>query len=65
MKETKYSKKYFNLRRAELEVAYNAIKSDWQDLMTSKKSDVWIDPDIACFFVRALSMTCNCSPVNR
>ncbi len=27
-----YSKKYFNMRRAELEVAYNAIKSDWQDL---------------------------------
>ncbi len=32
MKDTKYSKKYFNSRRAELEVAYNAIKLDWQDL---------------------------------
>ena len=32
MKETKYSKKYFNNRRNELENAYNAIKPDWQDL---------------------------------
>ncbi|MBE7705431.1 MAG: hypothetical protein E7Z90_06455 [Cyanobacteria bacterium SIG29] len=32
MKETKYSKKYFDMRRCELDVAYNAIKPDWQDL---------------------------------
>ncbi len=32
MKETKYSKRYFNLRKGELEIAYNAIKPDWQDL---------------------------------
>ncbi len=32
MTETKYSKKYFNSRRAELDTAYNAIKQDWQDL---------------------------------
>ena len=32
MKKTQYSKNYFNSRRAELEVAYNAIKPDWQDL---------------------------------
>ena len=32
MKKTQYSKSYFNSRRAELEVAYNAIKPDWQDL---------------------------------
>lgn len=32
MKETKYSKKYFNARRAEMDIAYNAFKPDWQDL---------------------------------
>ena len=32
MKKTKYSKHYFNARRAELDVAYNAIKPDWQEL---------------------------------
>jgi len=32
MKETKYSKNYLNLRRMELETAYNAVKPDWQDL---------------------------------
>lgn len=32
MKETKYTKRYFDSRRMELEVAYNAIKQDWQDL---------------------------------
>ena len=32
MKETSYSKKYFQARRNELEVAYNAFKPDWQDL---------------------------------
>lgn len=32
MKKTQYSKNYFNSRRAELDVAYNAIKPDWQDL---------------------------------
>ncbi len=32
MKETKYSKKYFNARRAELENAYNVLKPDWQEL---------------------------------
>ena len=32
MKKTQYSKNYFNSRKAELEVAYNAIKPDWQDL---------------------------------
>ena len=32
MKETKYSKQYFNARRAELEIAYNALKPDWQEL---------------------------------
>ncbi len=32
MTETKYSKKYFNSRRSELDTAYNAIKQDWQDL---------------------------------
>ena len=32
MEKTQYSKNYFNSRRAELEVAYNAIKPDWQDL---------------------------------
>lgn len=32
MKETSYSKKYFQVRRNELEVAYNAFKPDWQDL---------------------------------
>ncbi len=32
MTETKYTKMYFNSRRAELDTAYNAIKQDWQDL---------------------------------
>ncbi len=32
MKQTKYSKNYFNSRRMELEAAYNALKPDWQDL---------------------------------
>ena len=32
MTETKYSKGYFYARRAELEVAYNNLKADWQDL---------------------------------
>lgn len=32
MKKNKYSKKYFNSRRAELDIAYNAFKPDWQDL---------------------------------
>lgn len=32
MEKTNYSKKYFNSRRAELDVAYNALKPDWQDL---------------------------------
>ena len=32
MKETNYTKNYFNLRRSELEIAYNALKPDWQDL---------------------------------
>ncbi len=32
MKKTNYSKRYFNSRRMELEIAYNAIKPDWQDL---------------------------------
>ena len=32
MKENKYSKKYFTSRRAELDVAYNVFKPDWQDL---------------------------------
>ena len=27
-----YSKKYFNMRRAELETAYNSLKPDWQEL---------------------------------
>lgn len=31
-KKSTYSKRYFNARRVELEVAYNALKSDWQDL---------------------------------
>ena len=29
---TEYSKNYFNMRRAELETAYNALKPDWQEL---------------------------------
>ena len=29
---TKYSKGYFEARKAELDVAYNALKPDWQDL---------------------------------
>ncbi len=32
MKEFKYSKHYFNARKNELEIAYNALKPDWQDL---------------------------------
>ncbi|MCD7878518.1 MAG: portal protein [Candidatus Gastranaerophilales bacterium] len=32
MEKTEYSKKYFNSRRAELDIAYNAIKADWQEL---------------------------------
>lgn len=32
MAETKYTKKYFNCRFNELEKAYNALKSDWQEL---------------------------------
>ena len=27
-----YTKNYFNSRRAEMEIAYNALKPDWQDL---------------------------------
>ena len=32
MVETQYSKRYFNARLAELEVAYNVLKPDWQEL---------------------------------
>ena len=32
MKQTQYSKNYFNSRRNELETAYNALKPDWQEL---------------------------------
>ncbi len=32
MQEKKYTKKYFNARRNELETAYNALKPDWQEL---------------------------------
>ena len=32
MPETTYTKKYFNSRRNELETAFNAVKSDWQEL---------------------------------
>ena len=32
MNHKEYSKKYFDSRRAELEVAYNVIKPDWQEL---------------------------------
>ncbi len=32
MKQHKYSKFYFNSRKMELEIAYNALKPDWQDL---------------------------------
>ncbi len=32
MTDTKYTKKYFNARRTELESAYNNLKADWQDL---------------------------------
>lgn len=32
MSETQYSKRYFNLRREELDIAYNNVKSDWQEL---------------------------------
>lgn len=53
MKETKYSKKYFNSRRMELEVAYNAIKGDWQDL-----ADYFLPRS-----VRFLARTANKTPV--
>ena len=53
MKESKYSKKYFNSRRAELEVAYNAIKGDWQDL-----ADYFLPRS-----VRFLARTANKTPV--
>ena len=53
MKQTKYSKKYFNSRRAELEVAYNAIKGDWQDL-----ADYFLPRS-----VRFLARTANKTPV--
>ena len=32
MNESKYTKRYFHQRRAELDIAYNAFKPDWQDL---------------------------------
>lgn len=32
MAETKYSKQYFNSRMAELDIAFNAFKPDWQEL---------------------------------
>jgi hypothetical protein len=32
MQKTLYSKKYFNMRKAELETTYNVLKQDWQDL---------------------------------
>lgn len=32
MPETTYTKRYFNSRRNELETAFNAVKSDWQEL---------------------------------
>ncbi len=32
MTESKYTKNYFNARRNELEIAYNIIKQDWQEL---------------------------------
>lgn len=53
MKQTQYSKKYFNSRRAELEVAYNAIKADWQDL-----ADYFLPRS-----VRFLARTANKTPV--
>ena len=53
MKESKYSKRYFNSRRAELEVAYNAIKGDWQDL-----ADYFLPRS-----VRFLARTANKTPV--
>ena len=31
-KKDSYSKRYFNARRMEMEVAYNTLKADWQDL---------------------------------
>ena len=31
-KKNSYSKSYFNSRRMEMEVAYNTLKADWQDL---------------------------------
>ena len=31
-KKDSYSKRYFNARRREMEVAYNTLKADWQDL---------------------------------
>ena len=53
MKQTNYSKKYFNSRRSELEVAYNAIKTDWQDL-----ADYFLPRS-----VRFLARTANKTPV--
>ena len=32
MKNIEYTKKYFNLRKIELDVAYNSLKPDWQEL---------------------------------
>lgn len=32
MKKSVYTKKYFQQRRSELDIAYNAFKPDWQDL---------------------------------
>lgn len=32
MKKSNYSKNYFLLRKSQLEIAYNEIKSDWQEL---------------------------------
>lgn len=32
MKKSNYSKNYFVLRKSQLEIAYNEIKSDWQEL---------------------------------
>ena len=52
MKESKYTKAYFNLRRAELDVAYNAFKPDWQEL-----SDFFLPRS-----VRFLSRTVNKQP---
>ena len=30
--EKSYTKQYFNCRRNELEIAFNSIKADWQEL---------------------------------